>query len=109
MPWAPVPSPTDERSGSGTTGGGVSPSSSGREAPEEEVPDTRAGEHRSPYTWLQVLGLVTVAFVLGVLIYFALVQGSADDGGDAAGRPATSPAPVDVLDRPVPSPFETGA
>lgn len=72
------------------------------EEPDDELPV----DHRSPYTWLQVLGLITVAFVLGVLIYFALVQGSADA---SAGVASAAAALMDAATAVASPPFETGA
>jgi hypothetical protein len=84
------------------------PSSARPDVPEDEAAGSVQGEHRSPYSWLQVLGLVTVAFVLGVLIYFALVQGG---GGSTDGAPPPSVPSVGalVLPDPAASSPETGA
>jgi hypothetical protein len=77
------------------------------EVPEADSAGSVPDEHRSPYTWLQILGLVTVAFVLGVLIYFALVQGG---DGDADGAPPVpSSATLLVPSHPAASSPETGA
>jgi hypothetical protein len=48
--------------------------------PEDEAP-------RHPYTWLHMIVLVLVAFILGMLIYMAVSQD--DPTGGAAGLPAT--------------------
>ncbi|WP_225754857.1 hypothetical protein [Actinotalea sp. Marseille-Q4924] len=110
LPWAPVP-------GRETTSDVTAPA--GTVPPADRLADPTDGppvEHRSPYTWLQVLGLISVAFVLGVLIYFALIQD--DDGGTGAalsaavgGVPVSTDGASAVAHVPfTPShPFETGA
>ncbi|WP_034227983.1 hypothetical protein, partial [Actinotalea ferrariae] len=75
---------------------------------EHASDDGLLDEHRSPYTWWQVLGLVTVAFVLGVLIYFALVQGADAGAGAGAAAPFLMDLSIPGASSPS-SPFETGA
>ncbi|MBC7291043.1 MAG: hypothetical protein H5T83_06870 [Actinotalea sp.] len=108
LPWAPMPARPEPAEG---------PARASEPEPEPE-PDAGVGdEQRSPYTWLQVLGLVVVAFVLGVLIYFVLVQGG-DPGAAASLLDPSAPVPQGAAASGVPAPadatvpiapFETGA
>ena len=46
-------------------------------------------EMRHPYTWLHMIALVAVAFILGMLVFMVIMQ---DDGDSAAAAPDAGPA-----------------
>lgn len=52
----------------------------------EDVDDEEYDAPRHPYSWLHMVVLVLVAFVLGVLIYMVMSR----DGGDAGAQAAES-------------------
>ena len=55
---------------------------------------------RHPYTWLHLIVLALVAFVLGFLIVLLLSQNGEDDAGSTAAAPSAVHV-VHAVDRPV--------
>ncbi len=60
--------------------------------PDEDDDDDDAVRH--PYTWLHMIALVAVAFILGMLVFMVVMQ----DDGDAAAAGAAAPAVVSAAD-----------
>ncbi|HWS57484.1 MAG TPA: hypothetical protein VN257_03025, partial [Actinotalea sp.] len=59
------------------------------EAPEESVPAPPRGH---PYTWLHMIALIVVAFVLGMLIFMVVMQDDGAAGAQGAGDLAVAAA-----------------
>ena len=67
----------------------------GADAILEEDDDDAEERPRHPYTWLHLIVLAVVAFVLGFLIVLLLNKASDDGAATASGvTPVLSPAPV---------------
>lgn len=77
--WKPVP--TD----SGPSGPSVPSSRPAATTDEDEEPDDAIEPPRHPYTWLHMIVLVLVAFVLGMLIFVVLLRDSGSGGAQGAG------------------------
>jgi|GEM_PF-2487345 len=75
--WKPAPS---------AQAAPTTPDAVGDEEPEEEVA-------RHPYTWLHMIVLVVVAFILGMLIFMVIMQDDSPDAGAGA-----APAAVSTVD-----------
>ncbi|GEN78508.1 hypothetical protein [Actinotalea fermentans] len=72
--WTPTP-----------TSAPVAPSRAVPEDVEDEPDDEAAEPPRHPYTWLHMIVLVLVAFVLGMLIFVVLLRDSGAEGTQGAG------------------------
>ncbi|MBD7981165.1 hypothetical protein [Oerskovia merdavium] len=80
---APVAAHEEQGDSPFPSAGGTRPGPSGRRAADDE-PDEDERPPGHPYTWLHYLILIAVAFVLGLLIWQMLLNGSAAEAAAAA-------------------------